>query len=135
MKYFSPGLLDGSVTTAKLADGSVTTPKIADDACTSAKHADNSVANAHIFSNAVRGVKLSRSTSSLAGSVPAASGVDLALTPYAFWPMIHTDLPGSVAVNGHTTDGADPDLPRLRLENAHLTTAANYDVDWRNVNE
>ena len=51
-------VIDGSVTTDKLADGAVTTPKIADGGVTTAKLADGSVTTAKIANGAITADKL-----------------------------------------------------------------------------
>jgi hypothetical protein len=55
-------ILDGSVTTPKLADGAVTTPKLADDAVTTPKIADNAVTPAELADNAVNSAKVANNT-------------------------------------------------------------------------
>jgi len=51
-------ILDGSVTTPKLADGAVTTPKLADNAVNSVKIADNTVTGADVLTNSLSGSDL-----------------------------------------------------------------------------
>jgi hypothetical protein len=55
-------ILDGSVTTPKLADGAVTTPKLGDDAVTTPKLADNAVTTTELADNAVTSAKVLNGT-------------------------------------------------------------------------
>jgi hypothetical protein len=55
-------ILDGSITTPKLADGAVTTPKLADDAVTGPKLADNSVGAPEIGPNAITSEELANNS-------------------------------------------------------------------------
>lgn len=68
------GLLDGSVTTAKLADKSVTTAKLADKAVTNAKLGDAAVTNIKLAANAVTNDKISSGPAS-ANYVLASNGL------------------------------------------------------------
>lgn len=132
VKYFNPGILDGSVTTAKLADAAVTSAKIKDLAVVEGKVATNSVGYLRLKADTVRQGVIKTATTSLAGSIPATSFVDLMLTKYAFFPMIHSVQPPDVWVSGHLTDAPDPDLPRLSLNNSGVV-ARTYDVDYRYI--
>lgn len=132
MKYFSPGILDGSVTTAKLADGAVTTDKLADFAVTGAKLANNSVGPLKIVSNGVNQQKVKTVETSLSGVVPSSGAVELVLAPYAFWPMIHTTNLDKVRVTGHSVDSPGADNSRLALTN-NTSGTENYDLDYRNI--
>ncbi len=122
MKYFSPSLLDGSVTEVKLAYGAVTRNKIALAA----------VDNARLATNTIRREKLRTVDAGVSGSIPATSFVDITLAPDCFWPMIHSIQPPDVWVSGHLTDGVGAEYPRLSLNNSG-GVARTYDLDYRNV--
>lgn len=121
MKYFSPALLDGSVTTAKLADDAVTNPKMA----------NFSVNSTELFNRAVLQRHLNTTEFSLAGAVSVGARVDLVLTDYAFWPMIHTET--DLVVVGHITDAPGAANARLGIFNTKLISSRNYDLDYRSV--
>lgn len=99
----------------------------------------NTVATAQIDAAAVTRAKIKTATvTSLAGTIAATSGinsVDITLSPYCFFPMIHTASLGSAkpVLSGHETDGADPDLPRFGFRNMDSTDAATYDVEYRYI--
>ena len=132
MKYFSPGLLDGSVTTAKLADGSVTTVKLADFAVTAIKVGPGQIIHEKIGSNAIRQIKIPTVETSLAGSVAGNDTVDLALAEYCFFPMIHVADLVKVGLTGHSVDSPGADNARLGLHN-DTAGAETYDLEYRNV--
>lgn len=152
MKYFSPGLLDGSVTSAKLADGSVTTVKLAplavtnpkidsdavatvnllDLAVTTDKLAANAATTAKIANGAVNQTRIFASVSTMAGSVPGNFHVDIALTRDSYFPMVHVADQDQISVTGHSVDGTSSNNPRLALNN-NAGAAVQYDVDTRNV--
>jgi len=78
---------------------------------------------------------------SLAGTVSAAvyfagpdntgyTNIDIALTAYCLFPMIHTSHQTNVYIRGHSTDGGSADAPRFGLMNVS-TTDETYDVDYR----
>ena len=123
MKYFSPALLDGSVTTAKLADNSVTHIKMT----------DFSVNSPELFNRSVTQLEIDTVETSLAGSVGLLVSVDLTLSDYTFWPMIHTANQRDVHVSGHSTDAPGAGNARLALHNSSSTTAHDYDLDYRSV--
>lgn len=130
MKYFSPGLLDGSVTTAKLADGSVTTLKLADLAVATAKIDNNAVTLAKISNGQVNRDKLRTQATELAGTITTKTFVDLILTRDCFFPMIHVSDPEFVHVAGHSVDGSTSNNPRISLYN-DAVSAETFDVDFR----
>lgn len=152
MKYFSPGLLDGSVTTAKLAadavttdklaagavttlklaDDSVSTPKIVNIAVTSQKLTNNSITTAKLTDNVIRPAKIRTNVASLAGTVGGDGTVDIVLESFCFFPMIHVTDQITIHMSGHIVDGADPDAPRFGLEN-NSGVSETFDVDYRNV--
>lgn len=142
MRYFSPSLLDASVTTAKIADGAVATAKLADVAVTSGKLADNAVGANKLAGGAVGGnklatdavtqVKIATSETSLAGGVPGNGSVDLVLAAYTFWPMIHVQDLDNVRVTGHTVDSPGANNARLGLTN-NAAGGQDYDLDYRNI--
>ena len=114
MKYFSPNILDGSVTTAKIADLAVTGPKIAAFAITTTK----------IF----------QVTTSQSGTIAVSGSVIVALDDFNF--MMDTEVEGGLNVRFTPVQIAVPDaradLPEFTLNN--LTgLALLYDVAWRHV--
>ena len=123
MKYFSPALLDGSVTTAKIADNAVT----------NAKMADFSINNAELFSRAVHRPELDTSEVSLAGTIGGGVAIDLVLNAYAFWPMFHVEGQIDVVLTGHSTDSPGSDNPRFGFFNSNVGSPHDYDVDYRHV--
>ncbi len=72
---------------------------------------------------------------SLAGVIPASGSVEVALQPYAFFPMIHDDgtFHDSIRMRGILADAADPDAPGWRFD-SNSVVPTNYDVDYRYVN-
>ena len=121
MKYFSPGLLDGSVTTAKLADNSVTL----------AKMTDFSIDKMELRNRAVTRESMDTLLVSLAGSIPLSSTVDITIEAIAWWPMLHTEA--NIRVTGHSVDGVGGDNARLGLRNVSLIAASTYDLDYRHL--
>ncbi len=132
MKYFSPGLLDGSVTTAKLADGSVTTPKRANLAVATAKIDNLAGPTEKLDSVSVGHNKISSQTVSLAGTITTKSSVDLALTRDCYWPMIHVSDLEFVHMVGHSVDISSPNSPRFGLYNDNVSSET-FDVDYRHI--
>ena len=122
MKYFSPHVLDGSITSAKLAGSAVVESKLASGA----------VWNRAIRAGAVTQLKLDTAVDSLAGTIGAGLALDIALTAYAFWPMLHVENPADVYVTGHIADGGGADFPRLALFNT-AGAGRDYDLDYRYV--
>lgn len=141
LKLDSNGDIPSGVDTADPVDlttdvtGLLPTANIAALAITAAK----------IAASAVTRSKISTSTVSLAGSITSATSVDITLTAYSFFPMIHqTDATSTVfaggavyvvsgTMKGHSVDGADPDSPRFSLFNGKSKTTATYDVDYRYI--
>lgn len=132
MKYFSPSLLDGSVTTAKLANGAVTNPKIGGNAVSESQLQTASVRARTVQNGTMNQGHLDTTSVSTAGSIPATSFLDITLLPYCFWPMIHSVQPPDVWVSGHLTDAPGADNPRLSLNNSGVVARA-YDVDYRYI--
>ena len=113
-----------------LATDEVGTTNIAAGSVTLAKMAAGSVDTAQIVAAAIGTAEIATSTSSVAGSISASTGIDITLNAYSFFPMIHTSTE-SVRVTGHGTDGASPDAPRFRLY--ETGSGATYDVDCRHM--
>lgn len=132
MKYFSPSILDGSVTTATLADGAVTEAKMAMGSVGNAQLVGGAVTGNKLAANVITQVKISTSETSLSGSIPSNGSIDLVLAPYTFWPMLHVEDREKVRVTGHSVDSAGADNARLGLDN-NTAGAENYDLDYRNV--
>lgn len=73
--------------------------------------------------------RLDTGTVTLAGVLPAAGiYVDIFLSPYSFFPMIHAGTEVT-SMTGLTADGADPDAPGFSLRTNFLVST--YDVDYR----
>jgi len=90
---------------------------------------------AAMAANAVLQAKIKTTTVSLAGSISTATYTEITLSPYSFFPMIHTEagdnnLRGDV--RGHITDGASADNSRFALYNGNGDSVA-YDVDYRYI--
>jgi hypothetical protein len=110
VKYFSPQILDGSVTTASLADNSVTLAKMAN--------------------NAIQSSKLDIATDSAAGSIGALSVTNILLNHWTFFPHIHGENATDLRMSGHTVDGGANGTPRFSFYNSS-GSARTYDVDWK----
>jgi hypothetical protein len=123
VKYFSPTLLDGSVTTAKLADLAVTEPKFASFA----------VSNRALNNAIIRQNKIATTEVSLAGTVNGGSRVDITMTAFCLWPMLQCDIPNDVYISGHITDAPGSNNPRFSFRNTGGTNSP-YDVDYRYIN-
>lgn len=114
MKYFSPNILDGSVTTAKLANLAVTEAKLA--------------------LNAVTRLRIDTSITSQGGTIAASGSVGIAMDPYTFFSDIEVEgalntriVPDPIAV-----PNANADQPVFVINN--LTgVALLYDTEWRHV--
>lgn len=107
MKYFSPAILDGSVTTAKLASSAVTRAKIKDG------------------------------ISSQSGSIPTQGKVTVSLDAWAFFPELEADMPVSATLDVQVlpkfkaVPAGSVNFPEFDLRNEDTGSARNYDVDWR----
>lgn len=136
MKYFSPSILDGSVTTAKLADNAVTRPKVADAAIAGPELSDLAVITAKIAAQAVKQFKIGTSESSQSGTISGNAVVLVTLSAYSFFPnVIHDGAgdPDQISMHAFAVAGAgDADIPRFALENTQAQSRA-YDIDWRHV--
>lgn len=138
MRYFSPSVLDGSITTAKLADDAVTSLKIANGAVTTLKLSLSAVEAAQIAPGAVGTTKLTTITDSQSGSIAATDRVDISLSAYAFFPDIEIDNSGAPDSTGglqavHRVPAVgSADSPQFQLENTDNATR-NYSVAWRRV--
>ena len=90
---------------------------------------------AAIAADAILRAKIKTTTVSLAGSMSTGTYTEITLSPYSFFPMIHTtagdgNLRGDV--RGHITDGASADNSRFALYNGN-GNAVTYDVDYRYI--
>ena len=94
------------------------------------------VTEAKLAASIVSQGKLKTATvTSLAGGLTGAS-VDITLTAYCFFPMIHVDRDGGADGNltGHSVDGASPDAPRFRINGVTTGNGSeSYDVEYRHV--
>lgn len=114
MKYFSPNILDGSVTTAKIADFAVTTAKLA--------------------TAAVTRLKINTLVTSQSGTIAASSNVVIAMSALTFFLDTEVEgglntrlVPAQIAV-----PAANADQPQFIINN--LTgLGLLYDVEWRHV--
>lgn len=135
MKYFSPSVLDGSITTAKLADDAVTSAKIANGAVTQLKMALNAVGSAQIAAGAVVTSKLSTVTDSQAGTIAGSGEVVISVGSYNFFPDIEAaevaDEQPLLAMN-LATPSASADSPQFRIQNS-VGPGRLYSVAWRRV--
>jgi hypothetical protein len=114
VKYFSPHLLDGSVTTAKLATAAVTNQKIA--------------------AGQINRGKLASATSSQGGTIPSSSSVLVAMSPYTFF-MDAEMVDGNTAEltpAGAATPAGDADAPQFNILN-NISATKLYDVEWRHI--
>ncbi len=132
VKYFSPSLLDGSVTTAKLADDAVTTPKLLDLAVVRNKIATNAIDNPRIIAGTLKQSKLNTTEVSTAGSVPGTARLSITMVAYCFWPMIHVENSTDVRLAGHDVDAPGADNPRFALVNSNAASRT-YDIDYRYI--
>lgn len=109
MKYFSPSLLDGSVTSAKLAMGAVTRAKLSTD------------------------------TNSQAGAIGTEDLVTIVLDPYSLAPGIEANASGGkskdvvVVATRDVSPGPDPLAPTFDLRNLSTSGAASYAVAWLHI--
>lgn len=110
MRYFSPFLLDGSVTTAKMAVDAVTRSKI------------------------------DTATGSQSGSIPIQDLVTVAVAGYAFLAGIESDIADSLTLDVQVvatrdpTPSVNPDTPSFDLRNESTSSAYAYAVAWRYIN-
>jgi len=107
---------------------------------TATQIAASAVGQIHMAASAIGQGELSTATVSLAGSVLGTAGtnVDIALTAYCFFPMIHnTQLSSSapIVLTGHSVDAANADSPRFRFTRfaTSKSGADTYDVDYRYI--
>ena len=82
-------------------------------------------------------LKVSNATT-VSGSLGGNAKLNVTLTYYAFFPMIHVQQAslfssGSILVSGHTTDGGSATAPRYALVNTTAGTTYNYDLDYAYV--
>lgn len=101
--YFSPQILDGSVTTVKVADGAVSYPK------------------------------LDTSTATQAGTIVGGTEVVIAMASYSFAPAIVAENPQvAVISNVQPVPDAHPDFPTFGLRNPTGIDYL-YSTAWRYV--
>jgi len=114
VKYFSPHILDGSVTTAKLADLAVSTPKLANSGITQSK--------------------LRTATLGQSGSIPIDGSVLVVLSPYTF--LMDTEMEdgliGSLRPAVVAVPSANANAPEFNIKNL-VSVAKLYDVEWRRM--
>ena len=122
MKYFSPSLLDGSVTEAKLAFNSVGEANIISGAVRARTILDGVIEQGHLNTLEV----------STNGTLGAGNTTNIPLVAYCLWPMIFVGSPSTVHVSGHGTNSPGADNPRFSLHNSSGVGQA-YDVDYRYI--
>lgn len=94
--------------------------------------AANSIGQTEIGGAAVGRAELkTTAVTSLAGTVNNGADLDITLTHYAFFPMIHAQT-NDLFIVGHVTDGASADAPRFALNNTS-GSGKTYDIDYRYV--
>jgi len=80
---------------------------------------------------------LNTATVSLSGTVTEITEVSILLSPYSFFPMIHTSTAtygsNKGTIRGNLTDGASPDAPRFSLAAPGKGESYTYDVDYRYI--
>ena len=108
---------------AQIGAGQVGTTQLANLAATAAK----------LAAAAVQRAKLQTTTVSLSGSIATSSRVNIALSPYAFFPMIYISDTAEVHMTGHQTAGS-ADQPRFSLHNRSVDNSYFYQVDYRYIN-
>jgi len=128
-----------SITTAAGDEAELVEYAAGDWRCTNYSSAAGTLSGSLLIDDSIGKAKLKSTggTTSLAGLVAGDGEVDISLTAYSFFPMIHAesgseDISGGnfMIVSGHTTDGASADSPRFRLINT-APGGVNYDVDYR----
>lgn len=72
---------------------------------------------------------LKTSTASQAGTIPASGVVEITMSAYSFFPMIHNTT-GSVHMIGHSADGVSADAPRFAFRESG-DVIKTFDVDNR----
>ncbi len=109
MNYFSPALLDGSVTTVKIADGAVVQ------------------------------AKLKSSVDSQSGTIGILNSVNVPMGPYCLFPDVEADQTGGVSravvysAEVKATPAPNADFPVLVLVNYDSISVDDYAVAWRNL--
>ncbi len=112
MNYFSPHLLDGSVTTVKLANLAVTSAKLDDDAVVQAK--------------------LSTIISDQSGTILANGRVTLVLGAYVFAFGCEKDGVNKLEVFDNPIPSGDLDFANPVIFNG-VGAARDYDAAWRRM--
>ena len=90
----------------------------------------NSVDTAQIVAAAVGRSEIANSTTTAAGSLPAASAVQISLNDWALFPMIHQGATTSYNLQGNSTDGGSASAPRFAFRDSG-SDVGTYDVDHR----
>ncbi len=106
MKYFSPTLLDGSVTEAKIA------------------------------TSAVSSTKFKAANASQSGTIPIDSRVTILLNVWSIFPHIDSENPSDTMLRGvlvahhRPVPAANPTTPQFDIMNQDPLFARLYDVAW-----
>lgn len=115
-------IVDGNVTSAKLADGSVTTVKLADANVTSAKIASGAVGSTQLASGAVIAAKIA------AGAVGTTQLADASVTTAKLVDANVTSAKIAAGAVG-TTQLADANITTAKIADANVTTAKIADAN------
>ena len=106
MRYFSPAILDGSVTTAKLAIGAVTR------------------------------IRLNTAVGGASGTIGIQGKVTVPVNRAAFFPDIEADMAASATLdtqmlaNFKAVPAATGSVPQFDLRNEDTGFTRDYDVEW-----
>jgi len=80
-------------------------------------------------------VAIKTTTVSLAGTMTTGTYANITLSPYSFFPMIHTEAGADTLrgdIRGHLTDGASADNSRFSIFNNN-SNSIGYDIDYRYI--
>lgn len=127
----------GTTTAASGSVSSTTDTRIVTP--TRGKFWDNVLVQENMADDCIGQGQIITSTVNLAGVISADSYVQITLSPYSFFPMVHyladgTSPPSPIAggfMHGSPTDGADPDSPGFIISSPSVS--GTYDVDYRYI--
>lgn len=136
MKYFSPSVLDASITTAKLADNAVTLPKMANVSVDTPELVGSAVETAKIGFSAIRQSRIGTATTSQSGSLNSSASAIVSLNTYSFMPDVESNQQFGVWLYRPvdiTVPAADADSPQFRVEASSSVQSQAYEVEWRHI--